>query len=177
MGPETLQPGASGAESSRMTAASTNASLGETQQQRGNQLVHHDAAIVDTEYMTQDAQLKTVRTTGSGKNKKQPTIECESIHIHVDDGQQTIWHTVGHRELRDQFIAGSNGKPPWSTKAFVHTVRKIEHHDFVSSAIFADEFCDKHPREWANQTLKTLEEATEFYMVEIIGKSHFRRRN
>ena len=55
MAPETLQPGAIGAESSRMTGASNNAPPGETQQQRRHQLVHRDAAIVATEYVTQDA--------------------------------------------------------------------------------------------------------------------------
>ena len=64
----------------------------------------------------------------------------------------------------NEFIAARNGKPPWSTKAFVRTVRKIEHHDVVSSGIFADEFPDKHPREWTKQALITSEEAKEAYM-------------
>jgi len=42
----------------------------------------------------------------------------------------------------------------------------------VSSGIFADEFRDKRPREWTKQALKTLEEATELYMVEVIPGSH-----
>jgi len=64
-----------------------------------------------------------------------------------------------------------NGKPPWSTKAFIGTVREIEHHHIVSSGIFADIFCDKGPWEWTKQTLKTLEEATESYMVEVIAEA------
>jgi len=65
-----------------------------------------------------------------------------------------------------------NGKPPWSTKAFVHTVRGIEHHDVVSSEIFADEFPDKHPGERMKEALITLEEATEAYMVEVTAEFH-----
>jgi hypothetical protein len=57
--------------------------------------------------------------------------------------------------------------------AFVHTVRKIEHHDVVSSGMFMDEFRDKSHREWAKQTLKTLDEDTESYMVEVIAESSF----
>jgi len=52
---------------------------------------------------------------------------------------------------------------------FAHTVHKIDHHDVVSSGIFADEFFDKHPCEWTMQALITLEEATEVYMVEVIA--------
>jgi len=51
--------------------------------------------------------------------------------------------TAGARcELRDQFIADGNGKPPWSTKASVRTVHEIEYDDDSSSVIFADEFGD-----------------------------------
>jgi len=74
--------------------------------------------------------------------------------------------------LRNKFIAARNGKPPWSTKAFVRTVREVEHHDVVSSGIFPDEFADKHPREWTKQALVTLEEATEAYMVEVTAEFH-----
>jgi len=51
-------------------------------------------------------------------------------------------------------------------------VREIEHHDIVSSGIFADEFPDKRPREWTKQALITLEEATEAYMVEVTAQFH-----
>jgi histone H3/H4 len=52
-------------------------------------------------------------------------------------------------------------------------VRKIEHHDGVSSGIFADKFHHKGPQEWTKQALKTLEEATEAYMVEVIDEASF----
>jgi hypothetical protein len=64
-------------------------------------------------------------------------------------------------------IAGRNGKPPWSTKEFVSTVREIEPADVVSSGIFADEFPDMRPRERTKQALITLEEAKEAYMVKV----------
>ena len=53
------------------------------------------------------------------------------------------------------------------------TDREIEHHDVVSSGIFAGEFHDKGPWEWTKQALKTLEEATECYMVEVLAESSF----
>jgi len=81
------------------------------------------------------------------------------------------------RELRDQFIAARNGKPPRSTKAFVRIVRVIERHNVVSSGIFADEFGDQCPRKWTKQALKILEEAMELYMVEVIAESHLRCSN
>jgi len=52
MDPETLHPGAIGAESSRTIGALHNEPRGETQQQRRHQLLHRDAAIVATENMT-----------------------------------------------------------------------------------------------------------------------------
>jgi len=58
-------------------------------------------------------------------------------------------------------------------KAFVRTVREIEHHDVVSSGIFPNEFRDKGPWEWSKQASNTLEEATESYMVEEIAESSF----
>ena len=76
-------------------------------------------------------------------------------------------------ELRNEFIAVHNGNPPWSTKAFVCTVRKIKHHDVVSSGIFADEFPEKHPRQCTKQALITLEEATVAYMVEVTAEFHY----
>jgi hypothetical protein len=55
-------------------------------------------------------------------------------------------------------------------KSFIPTVREIEQHHVVSSWIFADKFCDNGPREWTKQALKTLEEATESYMDEVIAE-------
>jgi hypothetical protein len=79
---------------------------------------------------------------------------------------------VVRRELRNEFIAARNGKSPWSTKEFIGKVCKIEHHNVVSSGIFADEFPDKHPHEWTKQALFTLVEATEAYMVEVTAEFH-----
>jgi len=90
MATETIQPGAIGAKLSRTTGASTNAPPGETQQQCRCELVHHDAAIVATKNVTQNAHLITVGNNRSQKNKKQHTIGCESIHINVDEGDRTI---------------------------------------------------------------------------------------
>ena len=59
--------------------------------------------------------------------------------------------------------------------ASVCTVRKIQHHYVVRSGIFADEFRHKGPQEWTNQDLKTLEEATELYMVEVIAEASFQK--
>jgi len=113
MAPETLPPSAIGAKSSQITGASSNAPLGETKQQRKYQLVHRNAAIVAPENLTQEAHLNKVCKTGSSKNRKQHAIRCESIHICVDDGQLRMACTAGvRRELRDQFIASRNGKPP-----------------------------------------------------------------
>jgi hypothetical protein len=105
-------------------------------------------------------------------------MRCESIHIGVDDSQLGIEPSAGvHRELCDQFIASCNGKHPWLTKAIVCKVREIEHHDVVSSEVFANEFCDKCPQEWTKQALQTLEEAMKSHMVEIIPRCHFRSSN
>jgi hypothetical protein len=68
-------------------------------------------------------------------------------------------------------MAARNRKHPWSAKAFVCTVCEIEHHDVVSSGIVADEFPEKHPREWTKQALITLEEATAAYLVKAIAAS------
>jgi len=91
----------------------------------------------------------------------------------VNSRQLTVYHVAGvRRELREQFITARNRKPPWSTKAFIQTVREIEHHDIVSSGTFTDAFRDKGPREWTKQALITFEETTEAYMVEVIAASH-----
>jgi histone H3/H4 len=58
-------------------------------------------------------------------------------------------------------------------KTFVRMVREIEQHDVISSGIFGDEFRDKGHREWTKQALKSLEEATESYMVQVISEALF----
>jgi Zn-finger protein len=124
--------------------------------------------------MAQEAHLLKVRKTGLRNNRQQHATGCEQLHIDVEVGQLTIYCTATvRRELRDQFIVARNGKPLWSMKACVRTVHEIEHHDVVSLGILVDEFRDKGPREWTKQALKTLEEATELYMVEVIAESSF----
>jgi len=166
-------PGESGSNTGRLAGATSNMDILGTQQERRHKLVHRDAANAANKHITQDAHLKIVRKTGSSKNKKQHAAGCEYIHIEAEGGQLTIQRTAGvHRELCNKFIAARSGKPPWSTQAFVRTVREIEHHDVVSSVIFADNFPDKHPSEWTKQALITLEEATEEYMVEVTAEFH-----
>jgi hypothetical protein len=43
--------------------------------------------------------------------------------------------------------------------------------------MLADEFCHRGLREQMKQALKTLEEAKESYIVEVIPGSHFRSSN
>jgi len=49
----------------------------------------------------------------------------------------------------------------------------MEHHNLISSGIFSENFRDKGSREWTEEAWKTLEEATELYMVEVIADSSF----
>jgi len=58
-------------------------------------------------------------------------------------------------------------------KAFARTVREVEQHDVVNSVIFVDKLDAKGPWEWTKHALKALEEATEWYMVEVIAESCF----
>ena len=167
------QPGLSGSKSSRLAGSSSNTSLIGTQQECRHQLVNRDAAYEVSRNMTQYAQLKMVRKTGSSMNKKQHAVGCENIHTRVNGNQLTVNRTVVVlRELGDQFMAGSDGKHPLSTRVFVCTVREIEHHNVASSGIVADEFPEKHPQERTKQALITLEEATEAYIVDVIAASH-----
>ena len=160
-----------------MMGASFTASLEGTQQQPRHQPVHCKAANVATDKLTQDAHVFIVHKTRSSTNKKQHAIGCEYVQIMVYVCQLSAWRTAGiRRELRDQYLAACNGKPPWSTKALVCTVREIEHHDVISSGIFADEFGDKRPREWMKNAVNTSEEATEAYIVEVIADSHFQKQ-
>jgi len=166
-------PGESGSNTGRLVGATSNTEILGTQQERRHKLVHCDAANVATKHMTQDAHLKIVRKTGSSKNKKQHAVRCEYILIEANGGKLTVYPTAGvRRELHNEFIAAHNGKPPWSTKAFVRTVCETEHHAVVSSGIFADKFPDKRPCEWTKQALITLQEATEAYMVEVTAEFH-----
>ena len=67
------------------------------------------------------------------------------------------------------------GWPPWSTKALVHTVHKIEHYDIHCCGSLPEEFHDKGPCEWPKQGLNSFENFTEAYMVEVIAESHFEK--
>jgi len=166
-------PGKSGSNTGRLAGDTLNTEILGTQQECRHKLVHRNAANAATKHVTQDAHLKMVRKTGNSKNKKQHAVGCDYIHIEANSGQLTVSRTTGaHSEVRNEFIAAHNVQPPWSTKAFVRIVRKIEHHNVVSSGIFADEFPDKRPREWTKQTFITLEEAMEAYMVEVTAKFH-----
>jgi hypothetical protein len=71
------------------------------------------------------------------------------------------------RELRAEYLLAKDGSMPWSTKAFVRTVREIEHHEVVNSGRYADMFEDKSGRQWTNTALKDLEMAAETYMIKV----------
>jgi hypothetical protein len=56
-----------------------------------------------------------------------------------------------------------------------HTL--CEYHGVVSSGLVTDEYCDKRPLDWTTQDVKTFEEATKSYMVEVIEGYHFGSSN
>jgi len=173
MDPQPLQPGPSRSKSSRLLGPSSNMALIGAQQERKQQLVHHDAANAATNNMSQHGHLTIICKNGSSTNRKQYAVACEFIHTVVNSHQLPIYYAVGIRwELRDQFIAARNGKQQWSTKAIDRTVCKTDNHEVVSSGMFRNIFCDKLPQEWINQAVITLEEATETYMVEVIAAFH-----
>jgi len=168
-----MRQGQRGSKQCQLAGTSSNTSLICTQQECRHQLVHHDAGNAATNIITPDRQLKIIRKTECSTNRKEYSLGCKFIHTVVNSGQLTVSHTVGvRRELRDQFIAPPNRKPPWSSKAFVRTVRETEQHDIFCSEILADGFLDKHPWEWTKQTSITLELAMEVYLVQVIAASH-----
>jgi len=172
MAPQTPQQGESGTESSRTLGTSSNMPPAETQLQRKHHLAHCDTANAGTANTNLDAQYIIVCKMGSSEMKMQRTIGCEYSRIVVYGSQLIIYPAAGvHGELRDQFIATRNGKPPWSTKAFVRTVCGIKHSDAFGSGISAYEFRDRNPREGTKQALTLLEDATEVYMVEVLAES------
>jgi hypothetical protein len=149
--------GPSGSKSSWLGGSLSNTSLIGIQQECWSQLVHLDAANAATKYTTQDAHLNMVCRTGSRTNKLQHAVECEYINTVVNGRQFTVYHTPGVScELPYQCIAASNGKPPWSTKAFLCTVCESEHDVVVSSRMLVDEFPNEHPRESTKKDLITL---------------------
>jgi hypothetical protein len=76
------------------------------------------------------------------------------------------------RAIHDQFIAGCSGTPPWSTKPFVCTLHKMEHHNDVSSGIFKVELHNQLPQQSGTPGTYTLKGATERFIVLIFAKSH-----
>jgi len=166
------QLGETGSKSSRLMGATSIMSVVGTQQEYRHQLVHHNAGNSATRNLTQDAHLKIVRKIGSSKNKKHHAVGCKYMHIVVNGHGLTVyWTAVVRRELRDELIATCTRWPQSLTKAFVPKARNIEHHDVVSSWLFADEFPDKHPSMSTKQASLTLEEAMEGYMVQVIAES------
>jgi len=77
MAAQSPQPGGTQSEPSRTTGASSNEPLAETQQQRSQQWVQHDAAIGATENMAQDTHSKKVRNTRRRNNRQQHATGCE----------------------------------------------------------------------------------------------------
>jgi len=173
MDTQPCQPVESRANSSRLPGTTSNTSLIGTQQECRHQLVQHDAINAATKNITQDSQLQIVQQTGSSKNKKQHTLGFEYIHMNVSGHQLTVQGKSDECiDLCEQFITTFKRKPPWSTKAFLRTVRNMLHHDVVNSGIFRGECPNKYPCEWTKDVLITLDEATEAYMVQVIAESH-----
>jgi hypothetical protein len=54
------------------------------------------------------------------------------------------------------------------------TVCAIDNFNAGSSGIFGEEFHNTRLQEWTEQAVTTFPEATESYMVDVIGVSHFR---
>jgi len=74
-------PGESGLNTGRLAGATTNTAIPGTQQEPRHKLDPRDAADAATKHMTQDANLKIVRKTGSRNNRKQHAVGCGCIHI------------------------------------------------------------------------------------------------
>jgi len=83
-------PGESGSNTGQWAGATSKTDILGTPQERRHKLVHRDAANAATKYMTQDADLKIVRKTGSRKIMKQHAVGCEYIHIKANGGQLTV---------------------------------------------------------------------------------------
>jgi len=174
MASQTPQQGEHGSESGQSTGGSSNASLAGTEQQCRQQLVRRNAANAATQIMTQHAHWNIVCNNRRSKDENQHTIRCDYIHIVGNSRQLTIYCMAGIcRVLWDKLIAAHDGKPPLLTTGSVRTVCGIDHLDPVPFGIVGDKLCHDGSREWTNQALNSLEEASEAYMVEVIAKSHF----
>jgi len=159
MAPQRYLQGERETELSRTTGTSSNTPPAETQPQWRHHLVHSNAANAAPDNMTLDSQSKIVLKTKCSKNKKQDVIGCKCSCIEVHGRQQMIQHPAGvPRDLRTQFIAARNGKPPLLTKAFVSTVCNIDHDDAVSSASAKN---ISVPAEWLSQSGRAPSEPSE----------------
>jgi hypothetical protein len=76
-------------------------------------------------------------------------------------------------ELHDEFVKACTGNLLLSLKAPVLARHKIEHNDVGSPGNCMDEFGDNGPWEWKKQTLMTIQEATDWCMVEVLAESSF----
>ena len=92
--------------------------------------------------------------------------------IYLVDSKLTCSIAKVRIKLREEYHASKAGKAPWSTKAFMRTVREIEHHKVVCAGIFADMFKDKIPMDWTHQVMKMLEEAAELYIIDVSTPPH-----
>jgi hypothetical protein len=118
--------------------------------------------------------MNIVHKTGAKKNWENHAIGCELWNLQEWQSTNQLQLAAIHSELRHQFNESCKGNPLWSTKAFIRTVREIEHHDAVNAGVFADKFSDKWPREWTRASLKALEEATDEYMIEVTAISNIK---
>jgi hypothetical protein len=118
-------PGNSESNTGQLVGTISNTEILGTQQECRHRLVHRNATYAVTQHVTQNANLKIVRKTGSRKNKKQHAVGFEYIHTEANGGQLTVTSTAGaRREQRDEFIAAHDGKTSMVEKGFCpHSAR------------------------------------------------------
>ena len=130
----------------------------------------HDAA---RQLMQDGEHLTTVRKSGQKGNRSHHAIGCKYFYIVMLHSLPIIMIAKMRLELREQYHASRDCQAPWSKKAFIRTIREIEHHDVVCSGIFADSFPDKLPLGWSKGAVTAIEEAAELYMIEVITIHRF----
>jgi hypothetical protein len=119
----------------------------------------------------------TIRKAGSSKNQKRHACGFEYINFEANSSQFSVKHRANvSSEPYNEFITTSNGKASWSTKAFVHTVCKIEHHNVARCGSFQKEFPDNHICVWTMQGIITVGETTEASMAEVIAEFHSQKQ-
>jgi len=84
------QPAASVSKSRRLASNQSNTSHIGRWRECSHQLFHHDATDAASRNMTQDAQLTTVRMTGSSRSNQQNTVGCMYMHIVVNSSQLIV---------------------------------------------------------------------------------------